>query len=122
MYLFRFTGHFKIYLFFVARKPALQLYLKPGHKIGKPVPLFEKIEQSRLEELKKRYGGSQENSKQNTEQNLNIQSIEDAEKAVAAQGQKVRELKASKSEKVVIQKEVKTLLDLKKVLENLQKK
>lgn len=65
----------KIYLFFVARKPALQLYLKPGHKIGKPVPLFEKIEQSRLEELKKRFGGSQENPKQTLEQNSNLQSI-----------------------------------------------
>lgn len=86
------------------------------------MPLFEKIEQTRLEEFKKKYGGSQEDPKHTSEQNSNIQSIEDAEKAVAVQGQKVRELKAAKAEKVVIQKEVNTLLDLKKTLENLQNK
>ncbi|XP_055307877.1 methionine--tRNA ligase, cytoplasmic [Sitodiplosis mosellana] len=103
-------------------KPALQQHLKAGHKIGKPVPLFEKIEQSRLEELKRRYGGSQEESQHTSEKNANIQTIEDMKKLVAVQGSKLRELKASKAEKNVVQEEVKILLDLKEKLENLRKK
>lgn len=106
---------------FIASKPALQLYMKEGHKIGKPAPLFDKIEQSRLDELKKRYGG-QAKAKQTSVQNINFQSIEDAEMAVAVQGNKVRSMKASKAEKSVVQDEVRVLLDLKKVLANLQNK
>lgn len=37
---------------FVCRLPA-------GHKIGKPRPLFEKIEQSKIDELRTRFAGSQ---------------------------------------------------------------
>lgn len=101
----------------------MQLYLKPGHKIGKPVPLFEKIEQSRLEELKMRYGGPQVEPKEPYEPNANIQSIEDAERAITVQGDKVRAMKASKVfEKSSIQDQVNILLDLKRVLKKLQNK
>lgn len=102
------------------RKPALQLYLKPGHKIGKPAPLFIKIEQSRLDELKKRYGGATQDNATNS--NVSAQSIDEAEKAVTAQGDKVRSLKAAKADKSIVQEQVKILLDLKKVVENLKNK
>ena len=108
-------------VFLFSRKPALQLYLKAGHKIGKPVPLFEKIEQSRLDELKKQYGGVQEETKPTAAQNAGVQSAGDVEKLITEQGNKVRALKAAKAEKSIVQAEVKILLDLKKKLEDLQK-
>ncbi len=37
---------------FVCRLPA-------GHRIGKPAPLFQKIEQTQIDELKKRFAGAQ---------------------------------------------------------------
>lgn len=40
-------------------EPALVCRLQPGHRIGKPKPLFEKIEQSKIDELRKRYAGQQ---------------------------------------------------------------
>lgn len=104
------------------RKAALQLYLKPGHKIGRPAPLFVKIEQSRLEELKKQYGGNTTENTLNSGVNENLKTIEEAEQAVAVQGEKVRSLKAAKAEKSVIQDQVKILLSLKKAVEELRKK
>lgn len=84
-----------------------------------PEPLFEKIEQDRLNELKTRYGGSQGGAEIGVESE--IQNVDIAEKAVAMQSDKVRTLKATKAEKCVVQEQVKILLDLKKVLENLRK-
>lgn len=66
----------------------MQLYLEPGHKIGKPAPLFTKIEQDRLNELKKRYGGAVQVVKATSSPANNIQSVADAEAAVAKQGEK----------------------------------
>lgn len=86
------------------------------------MPLFEKIEQSRLDELKKQYGGVQEETKLASEQNGSVQNVQDVEKSIAEQGNKVRALKAAKAEKSIVQAEVKILLDLKKKLEDLQKK
>lgn len=37
---------------FICRLPA-------GHRIGKPAPLFQKIEQAQIDELKKRFAGAQ---------------------------------------------------------------
>lgn len=99
----------------------MQLYLQPGHKIGKPAPLFTKIEQDRLNELKKRYGGATQQNATSTPANT-LQSVTDAEAAVAKQGDKVRSLKAAKAEKGIIQREVKILLALKTELENLKSK
>lgn len=42
--------------------PAFVCRLPAGHKIGKPRPLFEKIEQSKIDELRKRFAGSQANA------------------------------------------------------------
>lgn len=110
----------------LCRKPAIQLYLKPGHKIGKPSPLFTKIEQERLDELKKKYGGSQQtNGNGNAEQKKPepttvLKSVKEAEIAIAAQGEKVRTLKSSGAEKPIVQEQVNILLDLKKQLATLQ--
>lgn len=100
-----------------AAKPQMQLYLPTGHRIGKPVPLFAKIEQSRIDELKLKYAGVQQGvSIANSNTNIEIKSRDDADKAVALQAEKVRLLKASGVEKAVWQPEVKILLDLKKKL------
>lgn len=101
----------------------MQLYMQPGHKIGKPSPLFTKIEQARLDEFKKRYGGSQADDKAKrakSDASASFNSVEEAEKAVAAQGEKVRALKTAKAEKAIVQDEVKILLELKKKLGELQ--
>lgn len=97
--------------------------LPNGHKINKPAPLFTKIEQSVIDELKKKYGGVQQekdSAKPKAEKSKLFNSVEEAEKAVTDQGLKVRELKASKAEKSVVQPEVTILLELKKQLANLQ--
>lgn len=99
----------------------MQLYLQPGHKIGKPAPLFTKIEQERLNELKKRYAGANQDNASPTSA-AKVQSVADAEAAVAAQGEKVRTLKAAKAEKAIVQQEVNVLLALKKDLEALKTK
>lgn len=103
----------------------MQLYLNAGHKIGKPEPLFTKIEQERLDELKKRYGGSQSTnnvpaSEKPAATGGKFTSVAEAEKAVAAQGDKVRALKSSGAEKPVVQEQVAILLALKKQLAELQ--
>lgn len=106
------------------RKPVLQLYLQPGHKIGQPAPLFAKIEQARLDELKNKYGGNQQtdasNSAKKPEAPRATTSLKDAEAAVATQGEKVRALKASGAEKAIVKAEVNVLLTLKKQLDALQ--
>lgn len=101
----------------------MSLLLPPGHKIGKPVPLFTKIEQTLIDELKKKYGGVQQDkdtTKPKQEKSKLFHSIDEAEKAVADQGIKVRDLKASGIEKAMWQPEVTILLELKKQLANLQ--
>lgn len=101
----------------------MSLLLKSGHKINKPTPLFTKIEQSRVDELKKKYGGSQDQRlarETKVEKSKFFSTIEEAEKAVADQGEKVRKLKSSGVEKSIWQPEVNILLELKKQLEGLR--
>lgn len=45
---------------FVFRNPEVLNLLQSGHVIGKPAPLFAKIEPETLEQLKKRFGGKQQ--------------------------------------------------------------
>lgn len=123
-----------VFLFCYNRKPALQLYLQAGHKIGKPEPLFVKIEQARLDELKKRYGGNQNTngaapaatkpkaaSKPVAQENVvmngtpNAAKIAEIEAAITKQGEVVRDLKKS-ADKSVWQPAVDKLLALKKEL------
>lgn len=113
-----FVACFTYYIIFY-RKPAIPATLPPGHKIGKPAPLFAKIENEQVEALKKKYAGKQQPA---------VSSRGDAptdvaglEAAVAKQGDKVRQLKSSGVEKAVWQPEVAILLDLKKKLEAAQK-
>lgn len=98
------------------------LLLKSGHKINKPVPLFTKIEQTFIDELKKKYSGVQQtkDATLKPEKSKLFNNVEEAEKAVADQGEKVRILKSSGVEKAVWQPEVTILLELKKQLANLQ--
>lgn len=100
----------------------MSLLLKPGHKIGKPLPLFTKIEQSVIDELKKKYGGVQQakDATPKPEKSKLFDNVAEAEKAVADQGEKVRKLKSGGVEKAVWQPEVTILLELKKQLANLQ--
>jgi len=104
-------------LLFHSRKPLATLLLRAGHKIGKPAPLFAKLEQSFIDELKSKYGGAQETKTAAQSQT----STADLEQAVQAQADKVRELKASTKDKAVWQPEVTKLLALKKQLEEAKK-
>lgn len=110
--------------------------LPPGHKLGTNFPLFKKIEQNQIEELKKKYSGKQtsperkiptnkgENSISNIESNEKIgdpQEIARFTNLVAQQGDKVRQLKLQKMGKDLIDKEVALLLELKKQLSVISK-
>lgn len=59
--------------------PFIKKLLPAGHKIGKPAPLFKKIENIQLDELKAKYGGSQSDTK------LDPTLILSLEKTIAAQ-------------------------------------
>lgn len=102
----------------------MELYLKPGHKIGKPAPLFAKIEPERVQEFRQRYGGPQvvntSSSAPVSSSTNKPQSVAEAEAAVAKQGDKVRALKSAKAEKAIVTQEVNILLALKKELEALK--
>ncbi|KAF5275081.1 hypothetical protein FQA39_LY07018 [Lamprigera yunnana] len=94
-------------------KPRIINYLPAGHKLGKPSPIFTKIEIERVEELKKQFAGKQKSSPIGP-----TTDIASLEAAVAKQGDKVRVLKSSGVPKGDWQPEVNILLDLKKQLEN----
>ncbi|XP_043277078.1 methionine--tRNA ligase, cytoplasmic [Venturia canescens] len=102
----------------------VSISLPAGHKIGKPSPLFTKIEDSQVESLRLKYAGKQdsngtaEKSKVAEPATLSLDAgaLEDA---IAKQGLLVRDLKA-KQDKSVWQPEVKILLQLKKQLADLQ--
>lgn len=77
-----------------------------------------------MDELKKKYGGNQQAdagdyAKKHVVAPI-LTSAKDAEAAVAAQGDKVRALKASGAEKAIVTAEVNVLLSLKKQLAALQ--
>lgn len=92
---------------------------EPGHVLGKPFPLFAKIEQTRLDELKAKYGGQQQQSKPAATPVPVLATAAEAAKAVDEQAIKVRDLKLTGVEKSVWQPEVDLLLKLKKQLANL---
>ncbi|XP_028041146.1 methionine--tRNA ligase, cytoplasmic isoform X1 [Bombyx mandarina] len=99
--------------------PRLLRYLPPGHVIGKPEPLFVKIEQERLEELRARYAGTQ--SQRADKKNSKTIDTAELEKAIGEQGDAVRKLKSTTKDKSVWQPEVEKLLELKKRLTEAQK-
>ncbi|KAL7301642.1 hypothetical protein TKK_0005649 [Trichogramma kaykai] len=99
----------------------ISLMIPCGHKLGKPKPLFAKIEDKQVEELRQKYAGKQ-NSEIIKKNNLALDNAAfdkvALEAAIEKQGNLVRELKA-KGDKSVWQPEVNILLDLKKKLANL---
>ncbi|CAO1443103.1 unnamed protein product [Diamesa hyperborea] len=103
-------------------KPQMTLFMQNGHKINKPIPLFTKIEQAQIDDMKKKYGGVQQPAGKAKPEKSNklFTSVDEAERAIADQGEKVRKLKTSGVEKAVWQPEVTILLELKKQLTALQ--
>merc|ERR1712071_323465 len=95
--------------------------LATGHKVGVPAPLFQKIEQSLVDELKKRFAGTQKEQEQEQAPKSTAQdTVESLTKKVAQQADKVRELKATKAEKALVKTNVDVLLQLKKDLASLE--
>lgn len=94
-------------------------YFEPGHVLNKPSPLFDRIDLSRLDELKAKYGGQQKTQSAAPAAVVLPTTAAEATKAVADQAEKVRALKASGVEKAVWQPEVDLLLKLKKHMASL---
>ncbi|KAF5301126.1 hypothetical protein FQR65_LT08956 [Abscondita terminalis] len=113
--------------------PEIVNLLAPGHKLGKPSPLFDKIEPSRGEELKKKFAGKQETNSVNSLTDVTALEAAVTQQVIRTylykrnwdehifQADKVRVLKSSGAAKPVWQPEVTKLLDLKKQLENIKK-
>ncbi len=78
-----------------------------------PQPLFKKLEQKEIDELRNRFIGKQNNEKETLGTN---QTSDELNQLIAAQGDKVRKLKAQKVAKDIIEAEVKILLNLKQQL------
>lgn len=105
------------------RNPSILQLLPSGHKIGKPAPLFTKIETARVEELRRKYAGKQQEqtNQNNTKETSPVQSetqtgnvdIKKLEEEIEKQGLVVRKLKEGGAEKAKWQPEVEKLLQLK---------
>ncbi|XP_077996837.1 methionine--tRNA ligase, cytoplasmic-like isoform X2 [Glandiceps talaboti] len=105
-------------------------FLPPGHKIGKPKPLFDKIEDSKVAELRKKYAGKQTErdnpstpaaatkpvSKPVSNSTPVMGNVEELTELVTKQGDIVRKLKTEKADRLKIDAEVQKLLELKKQL------
>ncbi|XP_070265984.1 methionine--tRNA ligase, cytoplasmic isoform X1 [Myotis yumanensis] len=100
--------------------------LPAGHQIGTVSPLFQKLENDQIENLRQRFGGGQlEESlvlkakvspKPAVVETAGPQQIQVLMNEVTKQGNIVRELKAQKADKNQVAAEVAKLLDLKKQL------
>lgn len=98
----------------------MSVYLPTGHKIGKPTPLFTKLENDFIQNMRQKFSGGQDMNKneENKSGSVTITGIKKLEEAIRLQGDKVRQLKsANPKDKSVWQPEVNILLDLKKQLE-----
>ncbi|KAL9967670.1 hypothetical protein ACROYT_G025951 [Oculina patagonica] len=98
-------------------------YLQPGHKIGTPKPLFQKIDASVADQFRAKYGGNKPKQQAAGDKSTNTTNGNTADTDVATlqaeitkQGDKVRKLKAEKAEKEKVDAEVAILLALKKKL------
>uniref|UniRef100_A0A182R1F6 Methionine--tRNA ligase, cytoplasmic n=1 Tax=Anopheles farauti TaxID=69004 RepID=A0A182R1F6_9DIPT len=107
--------------FINSEKPLLRTLLPTGYRIGKPAVLFTKIEDARIEELKQKYGGQQQEKDRSPAPApaKGFTSLKDAQKAVDEQAAKVRKIKSSGADRTVWQPEVNILLELKKQLQTL---
>ncbi|KAM0727801.1 Methionine--tRNA ligase, cytoplasmic [Formica fusca] len=93
--------------------------LPTWHKIGKPNPLFTKIEDQKVEMLRKKYAGQQETNNELSANKTSDESVASLEVAITKQGNLIRELKA-KHDKSIWQPQVEILLNLKKKLNDLK--
>ncbi|KAK6634691.1 hypothetical protein RUM43_012093 [Polyplax serrata] len=98
-----------------------RLFLTAGHKIGRPFPLFAKIESEQIEQLKAKYAGRQGilNPHPAGDSGVDVASLE---AAVAVQGNVVRKMKEAGQSKADWGPQVTILLDLKKKLAEAQEK
>lgn len=95
--------------------------LPAGHRIGTVSPLFQKLENDQIENLRQRFGGGQAKGspKPAVVEAVTIAGSQDIQvlvDEVTKQGNIVRELKAQKADKNQVAAEVAKLLDLKKQL------
>ncbi|XP_050669170.1 methionine--tRNA ligase, cytoplasmic isoform X2 [Leptidea sinapis] len=102
--------------------PSLIQYIPAGHVIGKPEPLFAKIEPELADKMRAKFAGTQSEREIRNANDSKTKSpgVAEIEKAIAEQGGKVRQLKASTKDKAVWQPEVNKLLELKKQLAGAQ--
>ncbi|XP_046604889.1 methionine--tRNA ligase, cytoplasmic isoform X1 [Neodiprion virginianus] len=98
----------------------IMTFLPAGHKIGKPSPLFSKIEDQQVELLRKKYAGKQDSPSRELKSVIPAAATDAAalEAAIVKQGLLVRDLKA-KGDKTIWQPQVQILLQLKKQLAEL---
>ncbi|XP_038170388.1 methionine--tRNA ligase, cytoplasmic [Arvicola amphibius] len=95
--------------------------LPAGHRIGTVSPLFQKLENDQIENLRQRFGGGQAKAPPKSAvaeavPAAGTQQIQMLMDEVTKQGNIVRELKAQKADKNQVAAEVTKLLDLKKQL------
>ncbi|XP_050019896.1 methionine--tRNA ligase, cytoplasmic isoform X2 [Alexandromys fortis] len=95
--------------------------LPAGHRIGTVSPLFQKLENDQIENLRQRFGGGQAKAPPKSAvveavPTAGPQQIQMLMDEVTKQGNIVRELKAQKADKNQVAAEVTKLLDLKKQL------
>lgn len=95
--------------------------LPAGHRIGTVSPLFQKLENDQIENLRQRFGGGQakgppKSAAVEAVPTAGPQQIQMLMDEVTKQGNIVRELKAQKADKNQVAAEVTKLLDLKKQL------
>ncbi|CAL7944853.1 unnamed protein product [Xylocopa violacea] len=88
--------------------------LPPEHKIGKPSPLFKKIEDKDVEALRKKYSGKQESA--NDGEHRDVKSLDSA---IAELDNKVKELKAKHDKSGWQSSQIQIFTDLKKKLSDL---
>lgn len=98
--------------------------LPAGHVINQPSPLFRKIEEKEIKQLKEKFAGksqsgSQTNDIKEVSVNVDGKSAEEVTQLITEQGDKIRSLKTSKAEKSVIDKEVAILKQLKSAYEKI---
>ncbi|KAJ9599356.1 hypothetical protein L9F63_010177, partial [Diploptera punctata] len=99
--------------------PEFTMLLPPRHKLGKPSPLFTKIEPAQVEQLKQQFSGRQKS--RSPEANVrDVTAIAKLSAAVTQQAELVRMLKTSGAARSIWQPHVAVLLELKQQLAAVQ--
>ncbi|CAG9858998.1 unnamed protein product [Phyllotreta striolata] len=101
------------------RLPEIIKMLPSGHKLEEPSPLFAKIEQAAIDELKRKFAGKQQSEAKNSTGNSS--EIKELEAEIAKQSAKVTYMKSKGEPKALWQPEVAILQGLNKKLESARK-